>query len=261
MGYSLDFGWLSEDPSRSSQGAAMTVFLIAVTAVSVRSSASLGAAGGASRSPVSAAAFAGYVELIRNTPFLVQLFFIFFGLPSLGMRLIGDGGRDAGHDGQSRRLCDRDRARRHRGGAPAASGRPASALGLDRGSGVPLRRAAAGAAACLSGAVSQIVIMMLGSAVVSQIAADDLTYAAEFIQSRNFRAFETYFVVTAIYLASRSLCGGCCRGVGRRLFARSGARDDASSPSGTSCAICCSPRAGRCCCRSSPSSAAASSGC
>ena len=33
------------------------------------------------------AAVGGYVELIRNTPFLVQLFFIFFGLPSLGVRL------------------------------------------------------------------------------------------------------------------------------------------------------------------------------
>ena len=29
----------------------------------------------------------GYVELIRNTPFIVQLFFIFFGLPTLGVRL------------------------------------------------------------------------------------------------------------------------------------------------------------------------------
>jgi polar amino acid transport system permease protein len=28
-----------------------------------------------------------YVELIRNTPFIVQLFFIFFGLPALGLRL------------------------------------------------------------------------------------------------------------------------------------------------------------------------------
>jgi polar amino acid transport system permease protein len=28
-----------------------------------------------------------YVELIRNTPFIVQLFFIFFGLPSLGVKL------------------------------------------------------------------------------------------------------------------------------------------------------------------------------
>ena len=28
-----------------------------------------------------------YVELIRNTPFIVQLFFIFFGLPMAGVRL------------------------------------------------------------------------------------------------------------------------------------------------------------------------------
>ena len=28
-----------------------------------------------------------YVELIRNTPFLIQLFFIFFGLPSLGLQM------------------------------------------------------------------------------------------------------------------------------------------------------------------------------
>ena len=31
-----------------------------------------------------------YVELIRNTPFLVQLFFIFFGLPALGLQLVRD---------------------------------------------------------------------------------------------------------------------------------------------------------------------------
>ena len=28
-----------------------------------------------------------YVELIRNTPFIVQLFFIFFGLPAMGVKL------------------------------------------------------------------------------------------------------------------------------------------------------------------------------
>ena len=30
---------------------------------------------------------AAYVELIRNTPFLVQLFFIFFGLPGIGVHI------------------------------------------------------------------------------------------------------------------------------------------------------------------------------
>ena len=29
----------------------------------------------------------GYVEIIRNTPFVVQLFFIVFGLPNLGLKM------------------------------------------------------------------------------------------------------------------------------------------------------------------------------
>ena len=48
--------------------------------------------------------------------------------------------------------------------------------------------------------VSQIVIVMLGSAVCGQISAQELSYAANLIQSRNFRAFEAYIVATAIYL-------------------------------------------------------------
>jgi len=42
---------------------------------------------GFSRTAWLAAGVGGYVELVRNTPFLVQLFFIFFGLPSAGIRL------------------------------------------------------------------------------------------------------------------------------------------------------------------------------
>ena len=33
---------------------------------------------------------AGYVEFVRNTPLVVQLFFLFFGAPLLGFRLSGD---------------------------------------------------------------------------------------------------------------------------------------------------------------------------
>ena len=47
---------------------------------------------------------------------------------------------------------------------------------------------------------SQIVIMMLESAVVSQIAVRELTFEADMIQARTFRAFETYLVVTLVYL-------------------------------------------------------------
>ena len=48
---------------------------------------------------------------------------------------------------------------------------------------------------------SQIIIVMLGSAVVSQISAPDLTFAGSFIHSRNFRAFEAFLIATALYLA------------------------------------------------------------
>ena len=58
-----------------------------------------------------------YVELIRNTPFIVQLFFIFFGLPALGLKLSETTAALPRHGDQSRRLLDRDHPRRHRGGA------------------------------------------------------------------------------------------------------------------------------------------------
>lgn len=60
---------------------------------------------------------------------------------------------------------------------------------------------------------------MLGSAVVSQISVFDLTYAANFIQSRNFRSFEVYLLITLVYLL---LAFGMRRAfmlVGKRVFA------------------------------------------
>ena len=48
--------------------------------------------------------------------------------------------------------------------------------------------------------VSQIVIVMLGSAVCGQISTEELSFEANLIQSRNFRAFESFVVATAIYL-------------------------------------------------------------
>jgi polar amino acid transport system permease protein len=44
--------------------------------------------------------------------------------------------------------------------------------------------------------VSQIIIVMLGSAVCGQISTQELSYAANLIQSRNFRAFEAFIVAT-----------------------------------------------------------------
>jgi polar amino acid transport system permease protein len=47
----------------------------------------LGGAVGSFRIPILSQAVVLYVELIRNTPILVQLFFIFYGLPAIGLEL------------------------------------------------------------------------------------------------------------------------------------------------------------------------------
>ena len=48
--------------------------------------------------------------------------------------------------------------------------------------------------------VSQVVIVMLGSSVCGQISTKELSYAADLIQSNNFRSFEAFMVVGAVYL-------------------------------------------------------------
>jgi polar amino acid transport system permease protein len=141
-----------------------------------------------------------YVELIRNTPFIVQLFFIYFGLPSLGLKLspevasiiamvvnlgayaaeIVRAGIENTPKGQieaARSLALTELQVFTRVVLPPALGRVWPAM------------------------TSQIVIVMLGSAVCGQISAQELSYAANLIHSRNFRAFEATIVATLIYLA------------------------------------------------------------
>ncbi|NMZ44852.1 MULTISPECIES: amino acid ABC transporter permease [Pseudomonadaceae] len=146
-----------------------------------------------------AQAFGVYVELIRNTPFLIQLFFIFFGLPSIGVRI------EAGQAAVLAMVINlgaysTEIIRAGIQAIPRGQLEAAAALAMTRFETlryVILRPALAKVWPALS---SQVVIVMLGSAVCSQISTEELTFAANFIQSRNFRAFETYLLTTLIYL-------------------------------------------------------------
>ncbi len=66
--------------------------------------------------------------------------------------------------------------------------------------------------------VSQIIIVMLGSAVCGQISTQELSYAANLIQSRNFRAFEAFIIATLIYLALSIALRRLLNWVGPRFF-------------------------------------------
>jgi polar amino acid transport system permease protein len=218
MDYQLDFGALVQYLGLFLEGTAVTLGLTAVASVA---GVALGIAGAAAaRSPYDwvRRLIAFYVELIRNTPFIVQMFFIFFGLPSLGLRLsalqaaalamvinltayaieIIRAGLDAVPSGQ-------DEAARSMGLHTLG------VFGL-----VVLPQALANVYPAL---VGQITITMLESAVVSQIAVVDLTHVGDLIQSRNFRSFETYLVITIIYLILALLLRRLLALAGRGLFA------------------------------------------
>jgi polar amino acid transport system permease protein len=65
---------------------------------------------------------------------------------------------------------------------------------------------------------SQIIIMMLESAVVSQISVRELAQEADLLQARTFRSFETYLVVTMIYLAMSAGLRRLLIATGRRFL-------------------------------------------
>ena len=161
----------------------------------------------------------GYVELIRNTPFIVQLFFIFFGLPAIGIKLSE---ATAAFLAMTINLGAYSTEIIRAGIEAVPKGQIEAELSLAMSRfevfrHVVLRPAFGKIWPALS---SQIIIVMLGSAVVSQISAEDLTYAANFIQSRNFRAFESYLFATAVYLLMAILVRAALRGLGHRLFPR-----------------------------------------
>ncbi|CAK9884406.1 MAG: L-cystine transport system permease protein TcyB [Candidatus Erwinia impunctatus] len=140
-----------------------------------------------------------YVELIRNTPFVVQLFFIVFGLPGVGLKMT------AGEAALLAMLINLGAYSTEiiRAGiqvTPRGQWEAGRVLGLSHTQ-IFLRVILPPSLKRIYPAlVSQCIIVMLGSSVVSQVSYEELTFAANLIQSRTFLSFEVYLVTTLIYL-------------------------------------------------------------
>ena len=141
-----------------------------------------------------------YIELIRNTPFLIQIFMIFFGLPSLGIRL-------SSNTAAVIALVINVSAY---GIEIIRAGIESIAIGqIEAGRALGLRPLQIFRHIILKPAIqaiypsltSQFILLMLNSSVGSAIAASELTAAAGDNQSRTFRSFEVYFVITCMYFA------------------------------------------------------------
>ncbi|MGN6775295.1 amino acid ABC transporter permease [Rhizobium sp.] len=219
MRYHFDFGWLAEYYPTLIKGVLVTVELTLIGAV-LGIILGIACAWARALGPSWLKPFvAAYVELIRNTPFLIQLFFIFFGLPGIGVQM---NEMTAANLAMIINLgaysCEIIRAGIQ--ATPRGQFEAGASLAMTRFETFRHVVLVPSLQRIWPALSSQVVIVMLGSSVVSQIAAEDLTFAANFIQSRSFRAFEAYFVSTAIYLALAILLRQILAVVGKMIFPR-----------------------------------------
>ncbi|MBP6893923.1 MULTISPECIES: amino acid ABC transporter permease [Pseudacidovorax] len=140
-----------------------------------------------------------YIEVIRNTPFLVQLFFFFFALPVIGVRwspyMAALTAMVVNLGAYATEIIRAGIESIPKGQIEA--GRALNLKGWEIFRFIIIKPALKAIYPALT---SQFILLMLSSAVVSVISADDLTSVAATLQSQTFRSFEIYIVVAAIYL-------------------------------------------------------------
>lgn len=219
MTYKFDFTSVLAQWPLFMHGAWLTVKLsIAATLLGLLIG-TLCAIGRGSRNAAVARSCAIYVEAVRNTPLLVQIFLVYFGLANIGLKVpafvaavvamvinvgaytteIMRAGIESIHKSQIE---------------------AAECLALSRAQiywHVILRPAMERVYPALT---SQFVLLMLATSITSQISAEELTAIANRVQSDTFRSFETYAVVAVFYVVLSLAMRGAFWAAGLALFTR-----------------------------------------
>ena len=195
----LDFGVVWARWPELLMGLGGTLFLALSGMILALTIGVLGVAIRRSGSRIGSALVIAFVELIRNTPFLVQIFFIFFALPLAGVRLnptvtaiiaLGlNGGAYA--------------IEIIRGGVESIpKGQTEAGLALGLRPAEVFRRIILKPAlrAVFPSLVSQFVLLTLTTSIATSISAYELTSVAQRIDGDTFRSFEVYFTITVLYL-------------------------------------------------------------
>jgi polar amino acid transport system permease protein len=171
------------------------------------------------RSRAASAVAGAYVEVIRNTPLLVQIFIVYFGLASVGIRLgaftaailalvVNVGAYTA------------EIIRAGMESVPRSQREAGECLALGRWQ--LLRHVILPPAIerVWPALTSQYVLLMLASSITSQISAEELTATANLVQSDTYRSFEVYVIVAVVYLALSALYRLGFWAIGLILFER-----------------------------------------
>jgi polar amino acid transport system permease protein len=177
----------------------------------------LTALAGASRMRVLRAAASCYIELIRNTPVLLQIFIVFFGLPSLGLNLNAyTAGVIALGVNVGAYLAEVFRAGIQ--SVPRGQLEAASILGLERSQifiEIVLPQAAR---AVYPAIVNNLIQLLLGTSLLSAIALPELTGTATVINSRTLLYLQTFTVTLVAYLVLSNCLSWLAGQIGVRMF-------------------------------------------
>lgn len=200
MNYTFDFAAVLEQWPLLAQGAWVTVKLSFCATVLGFILGTLCALARNSRLGWLRALAGGYVELIRNTPLLIQAYFLIFGLSSAGLTMpIMAGAVLALVINIGAYTCEIVRAGIE--SIPKDQLEAGECLALSRLQvfwHVVLRPAVERVYPSLT---SQFVLLMLASSIMSAVGAEELLGVANRIQSDTYRNFEVFIVLWGVYLA------------------------------------------------------------
>ncbi|HEY0297100.1 MAG TPA: amino acid ABC transporter permease [Bordetella sp.] len=140
-----------------------------------------------------------YVEFFRNTPFIIQIFFIYFGLPAIGLKFASfPAAILALTVNLAAYGCEIIRSGIE--ATPRGQIEAAESLGLGRWQSFTRVVLPPAMSRVWPGMTSQLVIIMLATAVCSLISTEELSYVTNRIAAETFRQFEAYIIVTILYL-------------------------------------------------------------
>lgn len=141
-----------------------------------------------------------YVDFFRGTPLLVQILFVYFGLPSLGVRLdaitsavLAIGLNSGAYQAELLRTAIK--------GIPEEQLLVARSLGLTRLQTFSHVIAPQAILNAMPGLVNELVTLLKESSLASVIGVMELTRVGEYMTAATFKALEALGLVALIYLA------------------------------------------------------------
>jgi His/Glu/Gln/Arg/opine family amino acid ABC transporter permease subunit len=212
----MDFSFVTRVAPTLAEGLATTV-LLAVPAILL--SAAWGVVvvmGLLARSRLLAAGTRGYVELVRNTPVLVQMFFIFFGSGYAGYPVSGFTAGLIALVLQNGAYA----AEIYRGGIRAVAHRLAEAglaLGLTPRRAFRIIVLPIALRNVIPPLSNQGVLIIKDTSLVATISVAEMTFHARLLADRTAAVFEIFFTLALFYLALTAIFSGAMRLLERRM--------------------------------------------